>query len=108
MEKGPSTFAEYWTSEYNEVEHYKHAKEFGFDKITDYSNAAMKFGKSKNDSLLIFRRSDDSICKYSGDTKEFIVISKEGEIITYYKSSIRYFIHEWNKTGVEKLKGDWQ
>lgn len=107
MEKGPSTYAEYWTSPYNEVEHYKHAKEFGFDKITDYSEAAMKFGKSEDETLKIFRRSDDSICKYNSITKEFIAISKEGKIITYYKSSMRYFTHEWNKNGVEKIKGDW-
>ena len=107
MEKGPSTYAEYWTSPYNEVEHYKHAKEFGFDKITDYSEAAIKFGKSEDEHLKIFRRSDDSICKYNNETKEFIAISKEGKIITYYKSSMRYFIHEWNKYGVEKIKGDW-
>ena len=107
MEKGPSTFAEYWTSPYNEVVRYKHAKEFGFDKITDYSEAAMKFGKSEDKELKIFKRSDDSICKYNNSTKEFIAISKEGRIITYYKSSMRYFIHEWEEHGVEKLKGDW-
>jgi len=107
MEKGPSTYAEYWTSEYAEVKHFKHAKEFGLDKITDYSKAATKFGKSEDENLKIFRRSDNSICKYNSTTKEFIAISKEGKIITYYKSSIRYFIHEWNKYGVEKIKGDW-
>ena len=107
MEKGPSTYAEYWTSSYNEVEHYKHAKEFGFDKITDYSEAAMKFAKSEEAGLKEFKRSDGSTCKYNSETKEFIAISKEGKIITYYKSSMRYFIHEWNKNGVEKIKGDW-
>lgn len=107
MEKGPSTYAEYWTSEYNEVEYYKHAKEFGFSKIIDYSEAAMKFAKSNDENIKILGRSDDSICKFNSETKEFISILKEGKIITYYKSSMRYFIHEWNKNGVKKIKGDW-
>ena len=107
MEKGPSTFAEYWTSEYSEVIHFKHAKEFGFDKIIEYSNAALKFAKSEDGNLKIFKRIDDSICKYNEQTKEFIAVSKEGKIITYFKSSIRYFITEYNKNGIEKIQGEW-
>ena len=84
MEKGPSTYAEYWTSSYNEVDHYKHAKEFGFDKITYYSEAAMKFAKSEEAGLKEFKRSDGSTCKYNSETKEFIAISKEGKIIKLY------------------------
>lgn len=108
MEKGPSTYAEYWTSPYNEVKHYKHAKEFGFNKITDYSEAATKFAKSDNENTKTFRRSDNSICKFNSETKEFIAISKASKVITYFKSSMRYFINEWNKKGVEKIKGDWE
>ena len=107
MEKGPSTYAEYWTSEYSEVIHFKHAKEFGFDKITHYSEAAIRFCKSEDEYLKIFKRADGSTCKYNHQTKEFIAVSKNGKIITYFKSSERYFIREWNKHGIEKIKGDW-
>lgn len=67
----------------------------------------MKFAKSEESNLKVFKRTDGSICKYNSNTKEFVAISKEGKIITYYKSSMRYFIHEWNKNGVERVKGDW-
>ena len=63
MEKGPSTSAEYWTSEYAEVKHFKHAKEFGLDKITDYSKAATKFGKSEDENLKIFRQGHGHLVK---------------------------------------------
>ena len=34
MEKGPSIYAEYWTSEYNEIYYfYAHADEFGYVRI---------------------------------------------------------------------------
>ena len=47
MEKGPSTFAQYWTSEISEVKHFKdHGKQMGFDKIVEYSRAAVEFVKN--------------------------------------------------------------
>ena len=44
MEIGPSTYAEYWTSPYEEVNHfYFHANEFGYTLITEYSKAVIEF-----------------------------------------------------------------
>ncbi len=107
MEKGPSEYAEYWTSEFSEVLHYKHANEFGFKKITEYSKAAKAFANSKDSSNLAFKRNDGSICKYNPNTKEFIATSKSGRIITYFRTSFKYFIKEFLKNGIEKLQGDW-
>lgn len=49
MEKGPSTFAEYWTSEYSEIYHFnKHGEKMGYkDDIQGYTNAAKNFAKTK-------------------------------------------------------------
>ena len=42
MEKGPSTYAEYWTSPYNEVKHFNdHGWQMGFENdFIGYSEAA--------------------------------------------------------------------
>ena len=51
MEKGPSTYAEYWTSPYAEVNHfYYHAYDMGYTYITEYSQAAINFANSKDDN----------------------------------------------------------
>ena len=42
MEKGPSEYADNWTSPENEVEHFKHAKEFNLNPY-DYSESAKRF-----------------------------------------------------------------
>ena len=48
MEKGPSTYAEYWTSTYAEVKHYiRHGRQMGFEKIEEYSKAAKEFASKK-------------------------------------------------------------
>ena len=45
MEKGPSTYAEYWTSPYNAVKHFNdHGWQMGFkDDFIGYSEAAKNF-----------------------------------------------------------------
>ena len=85
MEKGPSTYAEYWTSPENEVKHFKHAKEFGFDKLTQYSQSAKKFAENNERGIKSFRAMNGSIYKYSSKTNEFMIISKDGKIVTYFK-----------------------
>lgn len=105
MEKGPSTFAEYWTSEFSEVEHFKHAKEFGFTKLEDYSKAAKNFANKRSGNIKIFKSRNGSIYKYDIETKEFIIISKDGKIVTYFKTSYRYFIKEYERKGSYWIKG---
>lgn len=55
MEKGPSTYAEYWTSPYREVEHfYSHAREMGYFYIIEYSKTAIAFALKKRRMHNIF------------------------------------------------------
>jgi len=86
MEKGPSTFAEYWTSEFNENYHYnEHGEEMGFENITEYSKAAKDFIKNTDTkNILRFRDPSGAIYKYNKKTGEFAIISRNGKIVTYY------------------------
>ena len=87
MEKGPSTYAEYWTSPYAEVEHYtRHGKQMGFENnIQRYSKAAKDFALKEGNSILSFTANENkfySTYKYDTKTNEFIIISKGGKIVT--------------------------
>ena len=54
MEKGPSEYAENWTSPYQEVNHfYFHGYDMGFVLISDYSKAAKEFAERNDDEILI-------------------------------------------------------
>lgn len=105
MEKGPSTFAEYWISPYEEVNHfYFHADEFGFTLITEYSQAAKDFANREGDNTISFTANEEkhgSIYKYDKDTNEFIIISRDGKIVTYFppKDGIEYFYRQFDKWG---------
>ena len=101
MEKGSSEFAEYWTSEFNELEHFKrHGKQMGFNKINDYSKAAKKFANSNERGTKSFRAKDRSIYKYNSRTNEFVIISKEGKIVTYFSPDTRYYFDDqWIEFG---------
>ena len=93
--KGPSIYAEYWTSPNSEADHYKrHASEFGYTKITEYSKAAIKFKDSDKRGLFKFRSKNNSVTMFNRKTGQFIVISENGKIITYYKATESHF---WNK-----------
>ena len=112
MEKGPSTFAEYWAYEGSDAVHVgEHANEFGLDKtqLYTYRQAAKKFVITKIQGNMLFKKANGSIYKYNPSTKEFAIITKDGKIVTYYKTSLRYFINEFrNKGGVEWLyKGEY-
>lgn len=101
MEKGPSEYAENWTSPENEVEHFKHAKEFNL-KPYEYSESAKRFIENEDDDNLIFKTEDGTVYKYNESTKEFIIISKNGKIVTYYKTSLRYYLKLF-----KDLNGEW-
>lgn len=108
MEKGPSTYAEYWTSEYNEIKHfYEHGWQMGFAyDIQGFSNAAKTLALSEDEYTCSFKRKDECTCKFNKATRHFIVINKGGKIVTFYKADLEYFISEFNKKGLYKIKGD--
>ncbi len=83
MEKGPSTYAEYWTSEYAEVDHFdRHGFLLGYDTITEYSLGARNFINSSN--LRKFRTPNGSVYMFNKKTYEFAIVSRFGKIVTYY------------------------
>ena len=85
MDKGPSEFAKYWTSEFNEAEHYKdHGHEMGYSKIKDYSKAAVRFAQSKERGILVYVGRNGAIVRYFPKTDEFVIVSKTGNIVTYF------------------------
>lgn len=106
MEKGPSTYAEYWTSEYAEVEHYKrHGKQMGFqNNIQGYSKKAKEFALKENDNIISFIANEFkhySTYKYDKETNEFMIISRDGKIVTYFppKDGIEYFYEQYERWG---------
>ena len=105
MEKGPSTYAEYWISPYEEVNHfYYHADEFGYTLITQYSKAARDFALKEGDSVISFKANEKkfySTYKYDTETNEFMIISRSGKIVTYYlpDNGIDYFYGQFDKYG---------
>lgn len=105
MEKGPSTYAEYWTSPYAEVNHfYFHAYDMGYINITEYSQAARAFALKEGDSIISFTANEKkfhSTYKYDIETNEFIIISRDGKIVTYYYPDdwIEYFYEQFDKYG---------
>lgn len=85
MEKGPSTYAEYWTSEYAEVDHFdRHGFLLRYDTITEYSLGAKKFINSSSSNIRKFRAPNGSIYMFNKKTYEFAIVSKFGKIVTYY------------------------
>ena len=102
MEKGPSTYAEYWTSPYAEVNHfYYHAYDMGYTYITGYSQAAINFANSKDDNNISFTAKNGSVYKFNKETNEFIIISRNGKIVTYFEPDrgIDYFYEQFDKHG---------
>ena len=90
MEKGPSTFAQYWTSEYRLIDHFeRHGPLMGYSKDIEgfikYARDAIKFARSNERGIKSFKDFNGSIYKYSPKTNEFIIITKDGKIVTYFK-----------------------
>ena len=105
MEKGPSEYSKYWTSDYNELYHfYAHADEFGYVLISDYSKAAVDFLNRDDEDIESFTVKDGRVYKYDPNTNE-LLISRDDKIITYYppRSDGKYFENLFLKYGYEWL-----
>ncbi len=102
MEKGPSEYAKYWTSTFNELAHFiRHGKQMGYNRISDYSKAAHEFAKSNNPNKLSFIGRDLSRYMYNQETNEFMIVNGDGLIVTYFPPSrgIDYFYEQFEKYG---------
>ena len=105
MEKGPSENAKYWTSPYAEVNHfYFHAYDMGITRIVEYSSKAIDFLNRNGESIISFRATSKkfySTYKYDTETNEFMIISRNGKIVTYYKpeDGIDYFYSKFDEYG---------
>ena len=108
MEKGPSTYAEYWTSPYNEVKHFNdHGWQMGFENnLVGYSEAAKNLALSEDGNVLAFVRKDGCICKFNTTLRHFVVVNRDGKIVSFYKADLKYFLKEFTKKGLYKLKGE--
>lgn len=103
MEKGPSEYAKYWTSPFNELAHFiRHGKQMGYNRISDYSKAAQEFAKSNNPNKLSFIGKDLSRYMYNQETNEFLIVNNEGQIVTYFppRAGIEYFYGQFEKYGL--------
>lgn len=69
------------------TKHYeKHREEFGDITEAEYLQKANQlYAEALSDDIEQFTRSDGSIAKYKFSTNEFLVITKEGNIRTYFK-----------------------
>lgn len=102
MEKGPSEYSKYWTSPENEVEYFKHASQFGLKGYPyKYSKKAVEFLNDKDLNIREFTDKDGTIYRYRESTNEFMIISKDGKIVTYYEpeDGIDYFYGQFDEYG---------
>lgn len=72
------------------MQHYdKHGSEMGCSSAEEYENKAAKVAQSR--SALRKRQGDGDTCYYIESTREFVVVSNDGYIRTYFKASKAYF-----------------
>ena len=81
--------------------HYnKHAKEFGKISAQEYLERANVFADTPlSDDVVQLVRSDGSISKYFFSTNEFVVVTSDGKIRTYFKPETKeaYWDEELNR-----------
>lgn len=72
------------------MQHYdKHGSEMGCSSAEEYENEAARVAQSR--SALRKRQGDGDTCYYIESTREFVVVSNDGYIRTYFKASEAYF-----------------
>ena len=72
------------------MQHYdKHGSEMGCSSAGEYENAAARV--VRNGSALRKMQQDGDTCYYIESTREFVVVSNDGYIRTYFKASKAYF-----------------
>ena len=100
MEKGPSNLVEYWAYEGSDMVHCnEHAEEFGLNKnqVVEYCGLAKSFIRTKEKGNMLFQKPNGSIYKYNPITKQLGIYSKSGKLISFFKTSMKYYLREFNK-----------
>lgn len=76
----------------------------GYFYIIEYSKTAIAFALKKGECIISFTANEEkrhSTYKYDTETNEFIIISKDGKIVTYYEPTdgIDYFYRQFDEYG---------
>ncbi|MCL2061876.1 MAG: hypothetical protein FWH03_04540 [Firmicutes bacterium] len=101
MAKGSGTWGKEWTSKDSEDSHFDdHGKKMGYETEEEYSKAAQKFANSKERGIVQFRAKNGSVFRFNPKTKEFIIITKDGRIVTYYYTTEKYFYEQFEDKGL--------
>jgi hypothetical protein len=90
-----------FTSRANLLSHFeKHGAEFGFKIAEQYGAAASRFvatAGSEGVETITAKTGEKLI--YNASTRGFAVVNRSGEIVTYYKTSARYWAKLVKKVG---------
>ncbi|MCL2675214.1 MAG: hypothetical protein FWE84_01305 [Firmicutes bacterium] len=82
----PSLWGINWTSDNNFWDHFeRHGEEMGFDTPEQYSTAASQFANNSGKGIQEFKAKNGSVYKYDPKTNEFMIIDKNGKIVTYFE-----------------------
>jgi len=80
------------------------------DDFIGYCEAAKNLASSEDsETIFSYKRDDGCTCKFNIENKHFVVINKEGKIVTFYKIKERNFMRDFEKWKIywENLdKGD--
>jgi RHS repeat-associated protein len=102
-EVGVGRIAMGFTSRANLLAHFeKHGAEFGFKLAEQYGAAASRFAATagKEGVQAVTTKSGEKLV-YNAATKEFAVVNKSGEVVTYFKANAKYWANQVRKTADE-------
>ena len=68
------------------------------DDFIGYSQAAKDLALSEeNEKILSYKRDDGCTCKFNKENRHFVVINKDGKIVTFYKIKEKNFMKDYEK-----------
>lgn len=71
----------------------------GFDgDFPGYSQTAKDLALSEDSAkVLSYKRDDGCTCKFNKENRYFVVINKDGKIVTFYKTKEKDFMKDYEK-----------
>lgn len=85
-----------WAKDFNKkslAKHYSdHGKDIGLDNQESYRQHAIRFANTidKKNNISFVDSSTNSTYKYNKSTNEFVIITKDGYVVTYFKHKEGY------------------